>query len=197
MKNAIVLFILVFASYFSSVAQDIITLKTGEELKATIIRLNPKDVAFIAESSTDTSLILREQVAKLFYKSGTVIYLTDNYIPSQTISNEPINDSMYIKGEKDATSFYKGYKSAGTGTLICSLFVPLGLIPAIACSTTPPSAGSLGYRDIQLFENPSYYAGYTNKAFKIKKKKVWENFAIGTGITVAYYALIIGVLGSL
>lgn len=184
MKGFITFCFIVFVSVLSASAQDIITLKSGDELKVRIIRLNPKDVTFFPENSSDTASLQRDEITKLFYKSGTTIYLED--VERTAISNEPIIDSLYLLGEKDAGKYYKGYKAAATGTLITSLFIPFGLIPAVACSSTPPAINNLGYRDQQLFENPSYNKGYTHQAYQIKKKKVWKNFGIGTGITLGY-----------
>jgi hypothetical protein len=195
MKRAIVLIYLVCASIINTVAQDIITLRSGEELKARIIHLNPKDVTFSPENSSDTLSLQRDEITRLHYKTGTIIYLSDNERPA--ISNEPVNDSLYMLGKKDAGIYYKGYKAAATGTLVTSLFIPFGLIPAIACSATPPSTNNLGYRDQQLIKNPSYYAGYTDQAYKIKKKKVWRNFGIGTGITVGYYLIMIAIVSTM
>jgi hypothetical protein len=58
----------------------------------------------------------------------------------------------------------------------------MGLIPAFACSSAPPKRENLGFRDENLMHHPSYFSGYTEKAHEIKRKKVWQGFAIGTGI---------------
>ena len=99
--------------------------------------------------------------------------------------NGPGSDSLFNLGTIDATRYYKGYKPAATGTLIASFFFPLGLIPAIACSSTTPARENLGYKDQKLMENTSYFNGYTHKAHAIKKKKVWGGFAIGSGLVIA------------
>lgn len=199
MRKIFAVLLLLFTGLSSVVAQDIITLKSGNELKARILRLNPKDVTFIPENKSDTLSMVRNEITKLLYQGGTVIYLSEE--ERITFNNEPGSDtgsdSLYLLGEKDAIRFYKGYKPAATGTLICSIFIPWGLIPAIACSSSPPKINSLDFRNNKLMENTEYYNGYTDKAFKIKKKKVWQNFAIGTGITVGYYILMVGALFSM
>jgi len=48
---------------------------------------------------------------------------------------------------------------------------------------------NLGYPDQQLIANSSYYDGYVNQAHKIKKKKVWGGFAIGSGIYIGIVAI--------
>jgi len=195
MKRTLAIVFLVFTGLLSAVAQDIITLKSGQELKARIIRLNTKDVTFMATGGSDTISLQRDEVSKLYYRSGIIIYLSETGLPE--FSNVSPNDSLYSLGEKDATRYYKGYKGAATGTLVSSIFIPLGLIPAIACSATPPAMNNLGYRDQKLMQNSSYYKGYTDQAFTIKKKKVWQNFAIGTGITAGYYIIMIVLVSAL
>ena len=83
-------------------------------------------------------------------------------------------------GVSDADKYYDGYKGAGTGTLIGSLVSPiLGLIPAIATSSTTPSDVNLNYPSVELMNNQEYYNGYTRRAKKIKSGKVWGNWVIG------------------
>ena len=192
MKRAILFFLLFFYGLILATAQDVITLSSGKELKAKIIHLNPKHVIFIPENNSDTVSLPRNEITTLHYKSGIIIHLSESGIalPDSIIPARGI-DSLYALGERDAALYYKGYRGAFTGTLITSLYVPWGLIPAIACSSTPPAPDKLGFRDPKLMENPSYYAGYTEKAFKIKKKKVWAGFGIGTGATVGFTLFVV------
>lgn len=91
---------------------------------------------------------------------------------------------MFQQGEDDATRYYQGYQGAGTGAFVTSLLVGpiLGLIPAIACSSTAPQRRNLGFPKKQLAENNDYYQGYAQQAKRIKSRKVWTNYGIGTGI---------------
>lgn len=157
-------------------------------MKARIIRLNPKDVAFIPANSTDTAFLLREDVTKLQYHSGIIILLTEAEKPGFSIG--PETDSLYTMGKNDALLYYKGYTGAAVGTLVTSIFFPWGLIPAIACSAKPPAMENLGYNNRQLMEHPGYYNGYVSEAHKIKKKKVWGGFAIGSGLFFAFALLV-------
>lgn len=94
-------------------------------------------------------------------------------------------EDLYVKGQIDAERNYVKYKGAAAGTLITSLVSPLvGLIPAIACSSTPPKITNLGYPDEKLFQEKDYHNGYTAKAKKIKKRKVWANWGIGFGVNI-------------
>jgi len=186
MKILATTFFMVLAINYFAKAQDVITLKSGQEIKAHIIKLYPKEVTFTS-NNTDTVSMQRSEIISLRYKTGIIIYL--NEIQRPEFATELFSDSLYLLGQNDANLYYSGYKPAATGTLITSFFVPWGLIPAFACSSTEPAMQNLGFRNQSLMQNPSYYKGYTDKAYKIKKKKVWRNFAIGTGVTVGLYII--------
>jgi len=143
MKNIIALVLLILTGLSAAEAQDIITLKNGEEMNARIIRLNRTDVTFIPANSIDTAYLLREDVIKLKYQSGIIIFL--NEAEMHELYPDPGNDSLYILGKNDASLYYKGYTAAAVGTLVTSIFFPWGLIPAIACSSKPPSKEKLRY----------------------------------------------------
>lgn len=192
MKKIIIFLFLVCAGFSPVIAQDIISLKSGGEMKARIINLNPDHVTFIPEKSYDTAYLLRNEVSRLQYRSGIIICLEEDEIPF--VVNEPGNDSLYTLGKIDATRYYKGYKPAAIATMIASLYFPFGVIPAIACSATHPSEKSLGYKDPKLMENPGYYEGYTKTAHSIKKKKVWGGFAIGSGFVIVLAIIMSGVI---
>jgi len=187
MKRIIALLLLMTNVTLAVTAQDIISLKSGEEVKARIIRLNPNDVTFIVENSTDTVFVYRDDVSKLTYKSGIIIDLTETEMPA--LNSGPAEDSLFVQGQADAAMYYKGYRAAAIGTMITSIYFPFGLIPAIACSSKPPAMKNLGYRDQKLMENASYYDGYTRKAHEIKKNKVWGGFAIGSGFIIGLVIL--------
>jgi hypothetical protein len=100
------------------------------------------------------------------------------------------NKDMFILGQFDATHYYKGYRGASTGTLVVSLLSPLvGLIPAIACSSTTPKLKNLDYPDSQIFQKIDYQRGYISQSKKIKSKKVWRNWSIALGVNVILVVL--------
>ena len=182
MKRILVFFILLTSGVSGVNAQDIITLRSGEEVKSKIIRLNQKDVTFVAENSSDTVFLYRDDISKLTYRSGIIIYLDQTEMP--TFTGGQASDSLFVLGQADAALYYKGYRPAAIGTMFASIYFPFGLIPAIACSSKPPAMHNLGYKDQELMKNANYYDGYTRKAHEIKKKKVWGGFAIGTGFII-------------
>jgi len=188
MKTISVFLFFATICFYSSVAQDIITLKSGDELKGKIIRFNPKDVVFVPTGVNDTITMWRNDVVQLHYQNGITIKLSDE----KEIRKDSLTayDSMYYKGVSDASEFYRGYQGAATGTLVTALVFPFNIIPAVVCSSTPPNDTNLGYRDNKLMENPGYNTGYKNQAHKIKRKKVWKNYGIGSGAMIAFYLVI-------
>ncbi len=187
MKNLIVLLGLLFFSVLSVTAQDIITLKSGDEINGKILRLNPKDVSFCPKGIKDTVSISRDDIVKLRYQSGTLIKLTDTR--DLNTGHSSTYDSMYYAGVQDARKYYIGYKGASSGTLVAGLAFPFNIIPAIACSVTIPQEQNLSIPDTRLRDNPAYKTGYKNQAHKIKKQKVWKNYAIGSGVVAGFYIL--------
>ena len=124
--------------------------------------------------------------------------------PEQFVESKPITESIYTKkeysdmfqqGQNDAKIYYKGYKGAGTGTFLTSFLLNpvLGLIPAIACSSTAPNISNMSFPRTELTRNVDYMSGYTQEAKAKKTKKVWGNFGIATGI---YVVVVAGLISS-
>jgi hypothetical protein len=111
----------------------------------------------------------------------------DNY----TNDNNPTD--LCFQAKSDANRYYDNYKGATTGTALTTLIVGsvFGLIPAIACSSTPPSDYNLNIPNEKLERNPKYYNCYKNEAKKIKSNKVWTTFGITTFINIVAIAIII------
>jgi len=172
---------LCFAVYVS--AQDKLIFLTGDTLNARIVKLTKSDVFLTKQGFTDTTILSRSVVQKINYQNGTILNLNKPFVP--IIGLVKPGDSLYNLGYAHADNYYKKYKSAVTGTLITSIFIPYGLIPALICSNHRPEVQNLTFPDINLAKDASYYAGYSDRAYKIKKKKVWTGFAIGSGISVA------------
>lgn len=100
-------------------------------------------------------------------------YTSQQNQPVYALDNQGYT-KMYQQGEVDATRYYRGYTGAGTGTFVTSFLVGplLGLIPAIACSSTTPERRNLGLPNTQFEANNDYYQGSTQQAKRIKSKKV-------------------------
>jgi len=188
MRKVLALILIAFSGISIALAQDIITLQSGQDLNGRIIRMNPEDIIYMPQGSTDTTFLSRSVVLKVHYQNGTTVILTDK----KTTSDLPEiqNDSMYIAGAADAKLYYQSYIGASTGTLVAGLIFPWNLIPAIACAATPPSTANLDYPSQKLMEDQSYNLGYKKQAHAIKKKKVWNSFAIGSGVMIGVYLIV-------
>jgi hypothetical protein len=179
-------------------SQDTITLKTSENIKAKVLEVSPTEIKYKRFDNLEgpTHITLVSDVFMIRYENGTEgIFNVEKTAPSATPAITPYvsTEKQYFKGQNDAERYYKGYKGAGTGTLVVSLISPLvGLIPAIACSATSPKELNLNYPDAELMRNDEYQKGYKAKAKKIKQGKVWKNFGIAFGVNL----LLVLALGS-
>jgi hypothetical protein len=102
---------------------------------------------------------------------------------SKDIFSEISNTSeMDSRGKEDAIMNYKGKNSGAVGTAATVIFISplIGLIPAIVCSSTEPSDQNLKYTNRELMKNADYNRAYTEQAHKIKRRKIWSAFGIGS-----------------
>lgn len=193
MKSSITLLFL-FIYTFSN-AQDIIFLKNGEEIKAKVKEVTQTEIKYLKFENQESPIysLSKAQVLMVKYENGSkdIFEKADSFIESNPIpvskSTESTNTAeMYEKGIQDATFYYNGKHSGKTGVLLASLLTNglIGLIPAIPCSLTKPKIENLNIPNAELYRNNANYAhGYDKQAKKIKSKKIWTNYAIGTAIS--------------
>ena len=114
-----------------------------------------------------------------------------NGLPIVSSSVSSSDDSDYATSEDGANDALRYYRAQNTGAgwtgATAALTIPIiGLIPAVACSSTPPKDFNLNYPESDLMDNSDYASGYRYEAHRIKKKKVWTGFAVGTIIWSAF-----------
>lgn len=212
-----VAFIIVIAA-LHSFSQDVIVLKNnGERIQAKIIEIGETDVKYKKFDSLDGPVynVSKADVDMILYVNGTkdeFIEVPDS-TPANITNNEntgntgntvktspaikpeyaanPSNDDLFKQGQADARRYYRGYHVAVSSTyLVCMIGTPiLGLIPAIACSSTTPHGKYLRCPDPELLKNSEYYAGYILKAKRMKSSKVWTSYGVASGIFL-FYALL-------
>ena len=199
MKKIILSTLLTIFTFSICLSQDVITIKSGEDISAKILEIGQTEIKYKKFDNQTGPIysILKSDVIIVRYENGTKDLFNVNTSPSPIISTTTSNSdngNLFLEGQLDAVKYYKGYKAAGTGTLVTSLFLsPLvGLIPAIACSSTPPDRYNLSYPDEDKMKKNEYYSGYTQKAKKIKQGKVWTNWGISYVIILF---LVIGASG--
>ncbi|MCU0445157.1 MAG: hypothetical protein MUE85_09575 [Microscillaceae bacterium] len=185
-------------------AQDIIVETNGNEIMAKVIKVTQTEVEFKTWNTGDEKIhtITRNGIQKIKYQDGYVL----NNDPKSTVTITPPstttttgievgdpnikpanrfgNNELYQKGFADAGNYYSGYQGAGTATIVLTVLSGgiVGLIPAVACSTTPPKLKNLGIPPSNYSQSEQYIAGYTAAAKKIKSRKVWQNYGTGIGI---------------
>jgi hypothetical protein len=176
---SIIFFTIIFSTNLCF-SQDIITKKSSEDIQSKILEVTTTEIKYKKFDNQDGPIftLLKSEVLMIRYENGTKDIFNEE-INSVKI---PTSQELFVQGQSDASKYYKGYRGAGTGTLATSLLSPLvGLIPAIACSSTQPNEKNLSFPNPELMKNPQYYDGYTKKAKKIKQGKVWMNWGIAFG----------------
>ncbi|MBK0402367.1 hypothetical protein I5M27_05185 [Adhaeribacter sp. BT258] len=204
--------ILCFAVLFLQQAfcQDTIIKRNGDEIQGKVKEISATEVRYTRKELPDVMVVL--PVTSIFmirYENGTKEVFQENNpanelqqlpavsAPARVNAPAPVADkatgeNLLLKGRNDANLYYKGYKGAGTATLLTTiLFMPAGLVTAIGTSVTPPSRNNLDYPDAAMFSQREYAKGYEQKAKKIKSGKVWKNFGIGFGSLVVLNFIIL------
>ncbi len=204
MKSTLLALFLAFATLTSLQAQDIITKRTGEKIETKVLEISDSEIKYKRLNNLEgpTYVLAKADVMLIQYADKTTetfelqkgnqvsdaISQRENKVATET---PMATAQLYNQGQTDATVYYDGYKTASTAVLITSLVSPLiGLIPAIATSTTPPKTESLDAPNNTLLQQPDYASGYRKNARKIKSGKVWKNWGIGLGVNLVAAILI-------
>jgi hypothetical protein len=168
-------------------SQDVITKKTSEDIQAKVLEVTTTEIKYKKFDNINgpTYTLLKSEVLMIRYENGTKdIFNEEKRIDTVSIQAQSGSD-LFLQGQTDASRYYNGYRAAGTGTFLISLFSPIvGLIPAIACSSTQPKEINLNYPKADLMKKAEYNNGYTQKSKKIKQGKVWTNWGIALGANI-------------
>lgn len=187
--------VLLLASFHHASGQDLIIRKNGDSLQVRVTDVNHSDLRYKRWDNPDGPYytIYKSDLGRVHYANGTVD--TFNKVRVRAFASDStivIEGNPYLAGMRDAERYYDGYKAAGTGTLITSLVSPVvGLIPAIASSSTRPSNDLLNYPNEKWMQNPEYEKGYRKQAKQIKQGKVWKNWGIGFGVSLIVALLVV------
>jgi hypothetical protein len=214
MKNLLssLFFNLIFLYASIGNAQDIITKKNGEKIIGKVLEINLTELKYKNFNNLEgpVNSILKSEVVFIKYENGNSQLFRDDkpknsanngqlietaIKPSVSSNNLENEDDATEAGRSDARRYYRGYSGAGSGTLLTGLFVGsiLALVPAIATSGASPREENLDYPKPSLMRNENYANGYRQEAFKIKKRKVWSNYAWAfAGNVAAYFILVSG-----
>ncbi len=181
------LFLFNFAFSQNENLQDVVYLKNGSIIRGLIIEQVPNKSLKIQTADKSVFVYDINEVEKITKEANQ--NKTEGYVIQHKIKD------LDKQGRLDATKYYRGYKGAQVGTFFASLFGgPLGLIPAVSCSSTPPPEETLynvNHPNPELFDYPEYKKGYSDKARKMKKVKTWVSFGIGMGINLVVFSAIV------
>ncbi len=196
-KIALVPIVTLFSLSFCF-SQDVITKKTSEDIQAKVTEITTNEIKYKKFDNLNgpTFTILKSDVLMIRYQNGSKDIFTESQ-SANTSTNMDNNNSidMRIKGAQDAIANYKGKKSGAGWTGATALLInPLvGLIPAVACSSSGPSDDNLNYPNSQLMKNHEYNQAYRQQAHKIKKKKIWTRYGLSSGL---FFIFLIGAVAA-
>ena len=191
------------------ISQDVIVLKTAEEIKSKVVELTDLSVKYKKWENLNGPIynINKSEVLFIRYENGMKEVFnggpassetlqapqiqTIKTIPNVTNINSEIQPDDSIKGNNDAIKHYHGQNSGMIWTGVTAFLASpiVALIPGFICSSTIPSDENLNFPDNSLKDNELYYKAYRKKAHKIKKQKIWNvGWSIGT---IAWAGLIL------
>ena len=179
--------ITMLVSISTAFSQDVITKKTGEDISAKISEITQTEIKYKKFDNLEGPLftMLKSDVLIVRYENGTKDIFNDEI--QAVVTNQPnvmldSDEELISKAKDDAKVNYRGAKSgAGWTAATTVLFSPIiGIIPAAACASASPADENLNFRNDDLMRNSKYSKAYIDEAHKIKKKKVWTSFAVGS-----------------
>jgi len=192
-KNAVLL-VVTMICFIGVNAQDILTKKTGEDIKAKVLEVTTNEIKYKLFDNLNgpTFVVLKSDLIMLRYENGTKdIYNQTNKANQASASSNMNDDEMSEKGKNDAKVSYTGKNSgAGWTSATTLIMAPLsGAVVAFLCSNESPSDENLNISNKELMKNQYYKAAYTEEAHKIKKKKLWKSFGISAAVWVGLVVL--------
>jgi len=185
MKNIFFLSLFLYVSFIIK-SQDLITLKTGEEIVCKVTEMGVDEIKYKKPERDIVYIINKSNVFMIKYENGTKDVFSDK--KTETVISSTNSIDMFAKGEADAERYYLAKNTGAVGTFITTIAMgglPFGLIPAIACSSTTPKMQNLYIPDNTLLNNNLYMTGYKSTAHSIKKRKIWGAFAAGIAVNFA------------
>lgn len=133
-----------------------------------------------------------------FSEHSSALFLTTFQVESSFTEAFPSQDDVFVyfnlsekelkmKAILDAQANYRGKNSGGIWIGVATLlFSPvIGFIPAAVTSGAEPNRKNLNYPDEKLINDYDYYTSYVHESKKIKKRRNWKYFGIGSAAWLA------------
>lgn len=186
--------------HVSVFSQDMITLKSGEDIKCKVTEVGISEIAYMKFDNPEGPVykISKSDVLLIVYANGSkdVFAKTEMLVAKEEhaqAEHKSVNTvSPEKQGRKDASRYYRGYKKGQAATLATTIVAgPFGTIPAAVSASRLPDEASLDFPNSPLANDPQYRYGYTDKAKKMKKIRSWASFGIGMGIHVSVAAAVV------
>ena len=216
MTNRLFMALLFASSSYFTFAQDIITKRDGVDIEAKVLEVTDEYVKYKKFDYQDgpTYNVKTSEILIIRYENGSKdIFLEKDKVEPKTTykpnvdkdglpvlinpgsSSDDSESATYEDGANDASRYYRAKNTGAgwTGATVALITPLVGLIPAVACSSTPPKYFNLNYPEADLMDNSDYANGYKYRAHKIKKAKVWTGFAVGTIIWSTFFLYALGV----
>ena len=169
-----------------SFGQDLITKKNGEDIKAKVTEVTLSEIKYKKFENLEGPIysLLIKDVLIIRYENGSKDLFTQD---TPSISN-------FEQGQLDASKFYYVPKSDESLVLTTTtLLTPVvGGIAAAIESNKEIKDENLNYLNKTLINNTEYKNGYKQMAIKIRKKKIYNKFLLGTGFNLAIVLFLIG-----
>jgi hypothetical protein len=169
-------------------AQDLITKKTGEDIKAKVLEVTTSEIKYKKFDNVNgpTFTISKTELLMIRYENGTKDMFTESVNDNKTtISDNTVKQNLEdyaTTAMNDAKTNYRGQNS-GAGWVVFTTMIAspiLGIIPAAACASKEPNDRNLNYKSQDLMKIQQYNNAYKIEAHRIKKKNVWTAYGIGS-----------------
>lgn len=174
-RKGILLTVLMLFFFGFIYSQDIITKKSGEDIKAKILEVTNNEVKYKKyDSQTDVIFtLLKSDILMIRYSDGTKDIFNQN--------NVPVSD-LCTQAKEDAQANYRERRTGATWTGLTAIITsPIwALIPAISCSSSQPKIKNLDIANPDLMKNSTYSNCYKEQAHKMKRKKIWKSYGVGS-----------------
>jgi hypothetical protein len=169
-----------------ALSQDVITKKSGEDIKAKILEITQTEVKYKKTDNLNGPIfsLSKSEILIIRYENGTneIFNNSKDETPFLENANTSKIEDYAVKGIEDARECYKGRNSGAVWVGVTTvLFSPIiGVIPAAFCSSKAPAEHNYSNDPSpKLMNNKTYKYAFENETHKIKRKEVWSSFGIG------------------
>jgi hypothetical protein len=218
-KIVFIFYLIINCIAYETNAQDTLFLRNSSKVVVKLNEITPTQLKYkrfdnmegpnysINKSEVDYVIFangLKEQFELTTYTNSNNNSSTEpiiNNAPStQNSNNQPENygnEQTELKGRIDARRYYT-HNGGAIGTGVTSFFCgPVcGLIPAIAINNNEPADENLGMPSPEK-KDYRYKLGYKQEAYKIKRRKNWIAYGVGSVSGIAAAIIISIALGGI